>query len=137
MENMAEAFWTDFLDLYFADSTGRLPLGLICPVTDSTHRSQFIPFTEMYYDYSFLSPLTHLDSPSIIFVLHLSFSFPSTPQPPPLSSLPPSFLCTLSRFTGSTPPFQFGFPAALLSGEGIGTSAISVIEGPRGVCVCV
>lgn len=39
MENMAEAFWTDFLDLYFADSTGRLLLGLICPVTDSTHRS--------------------------------------------------------------------------------------------------
>lgn len=33
-----------------------------------------------------------------------------------------------------TPPFQFGFPAALLSGEVIGTSAIGVIEG-AGVCV--
>lgn len=35
-----------------------------------------------------------------------------------------------------TPPFQFGFPAALLSGEVIGTSAIGVIEGER-ECVCV
>lgn len=46
-------------------------------------------------------------------------------------------LCALSRSAGLTPPFQFGFPAALLSGEVIGTSAIGVIEGARVVCVCV
>lgn len=46
----------------------------------------------------------------------------------------PPFHCALSRSTGLTPPFQFGFPAALLSGEVIGTSAIGVIEGAR-VCV--
>lgn len=52
------------------------------------------------------------------------------PSPVPLPS------CAPSRSTGSTPPFQFAFPAALLSGEGMGTSAISVIEGAI-VCLCV
>ena len=64
--------------------------------------------------------------------IFFSYSFPSTPLSPPPQC--PRFLCALSRSTGLTPPFQFGFPAALLSGEVIGTSAIGVIEGAR-VCV--